>query len=164
MKRFSLAAWLKKPSSVEPDNGRIGRHDQECTPRNSLEFATEAENEARDEIDHARGIRVVHFLQVEEYRNFPAIVLANGGGIPEVSQTYYCDLGTVTHGKLATRSSIVVLDLTSVLGGIPVLVDQDAIIMLGETKPSAGVALHYAGLRRYEPVRGRPSVETMVGG
>jgi hypothetical protein len=99
-KRFILTAWLRKPPSVEPDDGRVGRHDQECTPRNSLEFAAETENETRDKIDHARGIRVVHFLQVDEYRNFPEIVLTDGGGIPKVSQTYYCDLGTVAHGKL----------------------------------------------------------------
>jgi hypothetical protein len=34
--------------------------------------------------------------------------------------------------------------------------------MLDETEPSPGVALHYADLRRYEPIHGRPSGETMV--
>jgi hypothetical protein len=29
-------------------NGRVGRHDQECTPRKSLDVAAETENETRD--------------------------------------------------------------------------------------------------------------------
>jgi hypothetical protein len=58
-------------------------------------------------------------------------------------------LDTVTHGKLATRGFIVVLNLTDVLGSIPALVDQGVIIMLDETEPSTGVASHYADLRRY---------------
>ena len=105
------------------NNGRVGRHDQECTPRNSLEVAAETENEAGDKIYDAGGIRLVHVLQVDDYRNFLAIVLTDGGGIPKVSRTHYCDLDTVTHGKLATRGFIVVLDLAEVLGSVPVVVD-----------------------------------------
>jgi hypothetical protein len=104
-------------------NGRVGRHDQECTPRKSLDVAAETENETRDKIYDARGLRMVHVLQVDDYRNFLAIVLANGGGIPEVSRTHYCDLDIVTHGKLVTRGFIVVLKLTDIFGSIPILVD-----------------------------------------
>jgi len=104
-------------------NGRAGRHDQECTPRKSLDVAAATENETRDKIYDARGTRIVHVLQVDDYRNFLAIVLTDGGGIPKASRTHYCDSDTVTHSKLATRGFIVALNLTDVLGSIPVLVD-----------------------------------------
>ena len=110
-------------------NGRTGRHDQECTPRKSLDVAAATENETRDKIYDARGTRIVHVLQVDDYRNFLAKVLADGGGIPKVSRTHYCDLDTVTHGRLATRGFIVVLNLTDVLGSGLVLVDHGVIIM-----------------------------------
>jgi hypothetical protein len=142
-------------------NRRVGRHDQECTPRRSLHVAAETENETRDKIYDARGKRMVHVLQVDDYRNSPTIVLTDGGGIPKVSRTHYCDLDTVTHGRLATRGFIVVMNLTEVLGSVPVLVDHGVIIMLDETELSTGVALHHADLRRYEPIHGRPSGETM---
>ena len=80
----------------------------------SLDVAAETENETRDKIYDARGIRIVHVLQVDDYRNFLAIVLTDGDGIPKVSRAHYCDLDTVTHGKLATRGFIVVLNLTDV--------------------------------------------------
>jgi hypothetical protein len=103
--------------------GRAGRHNQECTPRKPLDVAAETENETRDKIYDARGIRIIHVLQVDDYRNILAIVLTNGGGIPKVPRTHYCDLNAVTHGKLATRGFIVVLNLTGVLVSIPVVVD-----------------------------------------
>jgi len=143
-------------------NGRAGRDDQECTPRKSLDVAAAAENETRDKIYDARGPRIVHVLQVDDYRNFLAKVLTDGGGIPKVSRTHYCDLNTVTHGKLVTRDFIVVLNLAEVLGGIPILIDRGVIIMLDETEPSTGVASHHADLRRYKPIHGRPSGETTV--
>jgi hypothetical protein len=142
-------------------NGRVGRHDQECTPRRSLHVAAEAENETRDKIYDARGKRMVHVLQVDDYRNSLTIVLTDSGGIPKVSGTHYCDLDTVTHGRLATRGFIVVLNLTDVLGSVPVLVDR-GVMMLDETEPSTGAALHHADLRRYEPIHGRRSRETML--
>ena len=141
-------------------NGRVARHDQECTPRNSLDVAAEAENETRDKIYDACGIRMVQVLQVDNYRNFLAIVLADGGGIPKVSRTHYCDLDAVAHGKLAARGFIV--DLADVLGGVRVHVGWGVIIMPDETGPITGVALHYAHLRRDEPIHGRPSGETRV--
>jgi hypothetical protein len=104
-------------------NGGVGRHDQECAPRNSLDVAAETENETRDKIYDARRIHIVHVLEVDDYRDFLAIVLTDGGGIPKVPRTYYCDLDAVTHGKLAARGFIVTLNLTDVLGKIPVLVD-----------------------------------------
>jgi hypothetical protein len=137
-------------------NGRAGRDDQECTPRKSLDVAAAAENETRDKIYDARGPRIVHVLQVDDYRNFLAKVLTDGGGIPKVSRTHYCDLDAVTHGKLVIRDFIVVLNLAEVLGGIPILIDRGVIIMLDETEPSTGVASHHADLRRYEPIHGRP--------
>jgi hypothetical protein len=143
-------------------NGRVGRHDQECTPGNSLDVAAEAENETRDKIYDARGKRSVQVLQVNDYRNFLAKVLADGGDIPKVSRTHYCNLDTVTHAKLATWGFIFILNLTGVLEGIPVLVDKDVIIMPGKTEPITVIALHYADLRQYEPVHGHPSGETMV--
>jgi hypothetical protein len=143
-------------------NGRAGRHDQECTPRKSLDVAAATENETRDKIYDARGTRIVHVLQVDDYRNFLAKVLTDGGGIPKVSRTHYRDLDSVAHGKLVTREFIVVLNLADVLGGIPVLIYQGVIIMLDETEPSTGVASHHADLRRYEPIHGRPSGETTV--
>jgi hypothetical protein len=143
-------------------NGRACRHDQECTPRKSLDVAAATENESRDKIYDARGPRIVHVLQVDDYRNFLAKVLTDGGGIPKVSRTHYCDLDTVTHGKPVTRDFIVVLNLAEVLGGIPILIDRGVIIMLDETEPSTGVASHHADLRRYEPIHGRPSGETMA--
>jgi hypothetical protein len=93
-------------------NGRVGRYDQECTPRKSLDVAAETENEAGDKIYDACGLRIIHVLQVDDYRNFLAIVFTHGGGIPKVSRTHYCDLDIVTHGELATRGFIVVLILT----------------------------------------------------
>jgi hypothetical protein len=51
-----------------------------------------------------------------------------------------------------------------VLGGVPVLIGSGVIIMLDGTEPITGVAWHYAGLRRYEPIQGRPSGEILVGG
>jgi hypothetical protein len=143
-------------------NGRADRHDQERTPRKSLDVAAETENEARDKIYDARRIRIVHVLQVDDYRNSLAIVLADGGAIPKVSRTHYCDLDTITHGKLATRGFIVVLNLTEVIESILVPVDQGVIIMLGKTEPITGVASHYTDLRRFEPIHGRPSGETMA--
>lgn len=145
------------------ENGRVGRHDQECTPRNPLDVAAEAENETRDKIYDARGLRIVHILQVDDYRNFLAIVLTDGGGIPKDSRTHYCDLDTVTHGKLATRGFIVVLNVADVFGTIPIPADPSVIVMLDETGPSTGVAVHHADLRRYKPIHGRRSGETLVG-
>jgi hypothetical protein len=104
-------------------NGSVGRHDQECTPRNSLDVAAETENETRDKIYDARGIYIVHVLEVDDYRNLLAIVLTHGGGIPEVSRTHYRDLDTVTRGKLAIRGFIVALSLIDIRGKIPVPVD-----------------------------------------
>jgi hypothetical protein len=143
------------------NNRRVGRHDQECTPRNSLNVAAETENEARDKIYDACGCRVVHVLQIDDYRYLLAKVLADGGGVPKVSRAHYCDLDSASHGSRATRDFIVVLDLTDVLGRVPVITDQGVIIVLGETEPSTGVALHYAGLR-YEPIPGLPSGEAAV--
>ena len=91
-----------------------------------------------------------------------AKVLTEGDGIPKVSRTHYCDLDTVTHGDLATRGFIVVLNLAKVLGSVTVVVDQAFIIMLDVTEPSTGVALHDAGLRRFEPIHGRQSGATVV--
>jgi hypothetical protein len=148
-------AWLKKPSSVKPNNGPAGRHDQEYTPRNSLKVAAETDNETRDKIYHARGIRLIHVLQVDDYWDFLATVLTDGGGIPKASETHYYGFDTVTHSKLATRGFIVVLNLTDVLGRIPVLFDLSVIIILGEAEPITSIALHHTGLRRYEPIHGR---------
>ena len=104
-------------------NGGVGRHDQECAPRNSLDVAAETENETRDKIYDARGIHIVHVLEVDDHRDFLAIVLTDSGGIPKVPRTHYGDLDAVTHGKLAARGFIVTLNLTDVLRKIPVLVD-----------------------------------------
>jgi hypothetical protein len=125
-------------------NGRVSRHDQECTPRNPLDVAAETENEARDKIYDARGLRMGHVFQVDDYRYLLAVVITDGGGIPEVSQTHYRDLSAVAHGKLATRDFTVAMNLAEILGSIP------------------GVALHCAGLRRYEPVYGCPSGQTVA--
>src|ERR1700743_542082 len=104
-------------------NGRFRGRDQECTPGKFLNIAAETKNEARDKIYDARGTRVVHVLQVDDYRNFLAKVLTNGGGILKVSRTHYCDLETVTHSELATWNFLVVLNLPDVLGRVPVAVD-----------------------------------------
>lgn len=137
-------------------NSRVGRHDQECTPRKSLDVAAETENKTRGKIYDAIGFRIVHVFQVNNHGNFLAIVFADSDCIPKVSRTHYRDLETVTHGNVATRGVIVVLNLTDVLGGIPVLVDQGVVIVLHETEPSTGVALHDAGLRRCEPIHWSP--------
>jgi hypothetical protein len=71
-------------------------------------------------------------------------------------------LDTATRGKLATRGFIVDPNLTGVPVNITVLVDW-GVTMLNETEPITGVALHSADLRRYEPIHGRPSDQTMVG-
>jgi hypothetical protein len=81
------------------NNCRAGRHDQECAPRKALDVAAETEDETRDKIYDARGLRIVHVFQVDDYRNVLAIVLTDGGGIPKVSRTHYCDLYAVTHGS-----------------------------------------------------------------
>jgi hypothetical protein len=117
-------------------NGRVGGHDQECTPRRSLHVAAETENETRDKIYDARGERMVHVLQVNDYRNSLTVVLTDGGGIPKVSRTHHCDLDTVAHGSPATRGFTVAPTLTVVLGRVPVLADHGVIIMLDETEPS----------------------------
>jgi hypothetical protein len=65
-------------------------------------------------------------------------------------------LDIVTHGRLAIRGFIVVLNLIDILGSIPI------IIVLDETEPITRVASHLADLRRYEPIHGRPSGETAV--
>jgi hypothetical protein len=142
-------------------NGRAGRHYQECASRQSLHVATETENETRDKIYDARGKCMVHVFQVDDYRNFLAIVLTSGDGTLKVLRTHYCDLDAVVHGNLAARGLIVVLDLAEALGGVPVFVGSGVIIMLDETEPITGVASHYADLRRYGPIHGRrPSGET----
>jgi len=105
---------------------------------------------------------MVHVLQVDDDRNSLTIVLTDGGGIPKVSRTHHCDLDTVTHSRLATGGFIVVLNLTDVLGNVPVPVDHGVIVTLDRTEPSTGVALHPANLRRYEPIHGRPLGQTMV--
>ena len=128
-------------------NGRAGRHNQECTPRKSLDVAAKTENETRDKIYNALGFRIVHVLQVDDYRDFLAIVLADGDGVPEVSRTHYRDLDTVPHEERATRGFII---------------DHGAVIRLDGTAPITGVALHHADLRRHEPIHGRPSGETTV--
>lgn len=114
-------------------NARAGGDDQEGTPRKPLDVAAATEDETRDKIYDARGTRIVHVLQVDDYRNLLAKVLTDGGGIPKVPRTHYCDLDAVTHGKLVTRGFIVVLNLADVLDGIPVLIDQGVIVMLNET-------------------------------
>ena len=89
-------AWLKKPSSVNPScavrmvasAGTIKNARRES----SLDVAAETENETRDKVYDARGNRVVHVLQVDDYRNFLAKILTHGGGILKVPRTHYCDL------------------------------------------------------------------------
>jgi hypothetical protein len=147
------------------DDGRIGGHDQECTPRNSLKVAAETENETRDKVYDARGVYLFHVLQVYYYRDFLAVVLTHGGGVSKVSRTHDCNMDAVTHGKLAAREFVVIGHLAEALGSVPVVtvvVGSGAIIMLGETEPITGIALHYADLHRYEPIRGRPSGEITV--
>jgi len=144
------------------NDGRVGRHDQECTPGNSLDVAAETENETRDKIYDARGIGLVQVLEVDDDRDFLAIVLTDGGGIAKVPRSHYRDLDTVTHGKLATRGFIVAANLADVPVDVPFIVDEGIIVTLDETAPIPGVALHYADLRRYEPVHGRQSDETAV--
>jgi hypothetical protein len=139
---------------VGGEDGRAGGDDQEGTARRALHVAAEAEDETRDKVYDARGERVVYVLQVDDYRNSLAVVLADGGGIPEVSRTHYCDLDAATHGGPVTRGFIVVLNLAEVPEGIPVLVDHGVIIMLDEAEPGTGVALHHADLRRCEPIVG----------
>ena len=146
------------------EKSRTNRNDQECTPRNSLDVAAETENEPRDKIYDAPGFRIFHVFQVDDYRNFLAIVLTDGGGIPKVARTHYRDLDTVAHGMLVARGFIIVLDPTKILGSIPAAVDRGTVTMLDATEPSAGVAWHYANLRRYEPIHDRPSGETVVDG
>jgi hypothetical protein len=147
------------------DDGRIGGHDQECTPGNSLKVAAETENETRDKIYDARGVYLFHVLQVDYNRDFLAVVLAHGGGVSKVSRTHDCNMDAVTRGKLAARDFVVILNLAEALGSVPVVpvvVGWGVIVMLGETEPITGIALHYADLHRYEPIRGRPSGEIMV--
>jgi hypothetical protein len=110
-------------------NVRAGRHDQECTPRKSLDVAAETENESRREIYDAPGFRIAHVLEVDDDRNALAVVLTDGDGIAKGSRTHYCDLDIAIRGELVTRGFIVVLNLADVLG------------MLDGTGPSAGVAL-----------------------
>ena len=143
------------------NDGRIGRHDQERTPRDSLEVAAETENKTRDKVYDARRIGLVHVFQVDYDRDFLTVVVTHGGGIPKVSRTHYCDVDAVIHGKIATRVLVVVLNSAEGLGDVPV-VGQGVTIMLGETEPITGIALHYADLHRYEPIRGRPSGEVLV--
>jgi hypothetical protein len=144
------------------NDGRAGRHDQECPPGNLLQVAAETENETGDKIYDARGIRLLHVLQVDDDRNLLAIVITDGGGIPKIPRAHYRNVDTVTRGELVTRDLIVVLALTEVPRKIPVLVGWGAIIKVGETEPITGAALHYADLRRYEPILGRRSGETTV--
>ena len=147
------------------DDGRVGGHDQECTPRNSLKVAAETENETRDKIYDARGVYLFHVLQVDYNRDFLAVVLAHGGGVSKVSRTHDCNMDAVTRGKLAARDFVVILNLAEALGSVPVVpvvVGGGVIVMLGETEPITGIALHYADLHRYEPIRGRPSGEFSV--
>jgi hypothetical protein len=147
------------------DDGRIGGHDQECPPGNSLKVAAETENETRDKVYDARGVYLFHVLQVDYYRDFLAVVLTHGGGVSKVSRTHDCNMDAVTRGKLAARGFVVILNLGEALGSVPVVpvvVGWGVIIMLGETEPVTGIALHYADLHRYEPIRGRPSGEITV--
>jgi hypothetical protein len=147
------------------DDGRVGGHDQECTPRNSLKVPAETENETRDKIYDARGVYLFHVLQVDYNRDFLAVVLAHGGGVSKVSRTHDCNMDAVTRGKLAARDFVVILNLAEALGSVPVVpvvVGWGVIVMLGETEPITGIALHYADLHRYEPIRGRPSGEFSV--
>jgi hypothetical protein len=147
------------------DDGRVGGHDQECTPRNSLKVPAETENETRDKIYDARGVYLFHVLQVDYNRDFLAVVLTHGGSVSKVSRTHDGNMDAVTRGKLAARDFVVILNLAEVLGSepvVPVVVGWSAIVMLGETEPITGIALHYADLHRYEPIRGRPSGEFSV--
>lgn len=127
-------------------------HDQEGTPGNALDVAAETENETGDKVDDAPGFRVSHVLEVDDHGDFLAKVIADGCGVLEVPRTHYCDLGTVTRGQVAVQVFIAV-DLAEILG---------TVVMLDATEPSAGVAWHYANLRQYEPIHGRPSGETLV--
>src|SRR6185437_16872860 len=136
------------------DDGRGGRHDQERAARDALDVAAEAENETRDEVDDARGLRIVHVLQVDDDRDFLAVVLTDGGGIAKVPRAHDGDLDAVAHGKLVIQGFIVVLNLIDVLGNVPVPAELGVIVVLVGTEPSTGVASHYAGLRPYKPVLG----------
>jgi hypothetical protein len=68
-------------------------------------------------------------------------------------------VNTVIGRKLVARRFVVIRSLAEALGSVPGVVGQNVVIMLGETEPVTGIALHYADLRRYEPIRGRPSGE-----
>jgi hypothetical protein len=57
-------------------------------------------------------------------------------------------LQAATRGKLAARDLLVVPGLTDAIGSIAVPADRGAVITPGEAEPIAGVALHYADLRR----------------
>jgi hypothetical protein len=145
------------------NDGRVGRHDQECPPGNLLQVTAKTENETGDKVYNARGIGLLHVLQVDDDRDFLAIVITDGGGIPEVPRPHDRNVDTVTRVGLGTRDLIVAETLIEVLGKIPVLVGRGAIIKAAETEPITGAALHYADLRRYEPILGRRSGETTVG-
>ena len=84
-----------------------------------------------------------------------AVVLADGGGVPEVPR---CALsrsgGRLPAAVLVTRGFIVVLDSLPSSATYPSS-STWASVMLDEAEPSAGVALHYADLRRYELVHPR---------
>jgi hypothetical protein len=97
------------------DDGRIGGHDQECTPRNSLKVAAETENETRDKVYDARGVYLFHVLQVDYYRDFLAVVLPHGGGVSKVPRTHDCNMDAVTRGKLAAREFVVILNFAEAL-------------------------------------------------
>jgi hypothetical protein len=144
------------------NDGRVGGHDQECPPGNLLQVAAETENETGDKVDDARGIRLLHVLQVDDDRNLLAVVIADGGGIPKDPRAHNRDMDAVGGGVLGTRDLLVVQALIEVLGKVPVLVGRGAIIKRGETEPITGAALHYADLRRYGPILGRRSGETTV--
>jgi hypothetical protein len=144
------------------DDGRVGRHDQERPPGNLLQVAAETQNEPGDKIDDARGIRLLHVLQVDDDRNLLAIVITDGGGIPKIPRAHYRNVDAAARGELAARDLIVVHALAEVLGKIPVVVGWGAIIKAGETEPITGAALHYADLRRYGPILGRRPGETTV--
>lgn len=104
------------------DNGRPDGHDQECTPGNPLDVTAETENETRDKIYDASGNRVVQVLQVDEDRGLLTKVLTDNGDILKVSGAHYCNVETVSGGKLVA-GDFIVGKLTDVLGSVPALVN-----------------------------------------
>jgi hypothetical protein len=79
----------------------VRRHEQEYPAGQALDVTPAAESEAGGEIHDALSVGSIHVVQINNYRDVLAEILADGVGIQEILRLYRCDLEALINCALA---------------------------------------------------------------